>query len=230
MAQNQAIVEEYGDWIKIRSNLESCRQEFQKTSPDPSSSTRNEYDAHLQEIKSTWDLANYEVIRTYHAISQVESCLSTVRTEAQRLSESLLIEPDWAKALAKFKDDLEGLEQRLVEMLPPAQAGPIAAGHNPNKSAERIDLLDRLTGELSSIKIRMTYDGMTLAEVREQYPDYEAWKLLDEHGYEKQLENAEFYPKQLAERLTMHRFHVSQATLQKDRQNLRKYRAKFSGQ
>jgi hypothetical protein len=266
IAQNRAIAEEYGNWVKIRSNVESCRQEFQKTSPDLSSPARNEYDTHLEEIKWTWLLANYEVDRTYHGVGHLTSCLSTVRQEAQRLAESLLIEPRWAEALIKFKDDLQGLEQRLIEMLRHGQGSQSAGGktrwkkpnmqevqkvqepskeksrpntttqnlsktaeRSTNRSAKRIDFLKSLTGELAKIRIRID-EGMTLAELREQYAHYEVWKLLDEHGYQNELENPRFRPKQLAERLTMLYFGVSQATIQKDRQRLRKHNAKLSGE
>lgn len=245
IAQDQAIVDEYEKWKNIRSNVGSCRQEFQKTSPDPGNKpARNEYDAQLQEINWTWDLANDEVVRTYHAVAQVKRCLDTVRKEAQQMSESLLIEPRWAEALTKYKDDLEGLEQRLIEMLEHDKTSPSEPHPNPpqpptspasrpgavlNPSAERMKFLKDLTGELANISIRIN-DGMTPAEVREQYPDYEAWKLLDEHGYENELTKEDFRAKQLAQRLTMHHFGVKQSTLQKDPETLRKHNAKFSNE
>jgi hypothetical protein len=223
IAENQATFDEYDRWCKIRSNIERRRTDLQSSSPDPGSVRRQEFESQIAEIQSMYVLANYKVVRSFDAVSYAKACLGTVHKERQRLSQSLLIDPRWAQVLAEFKgDDLEELEQRLTEMLHHHQGGhPTTRTQNPSLSARRTAFREDLTGELSNIKIQMER-GLPLAEVRAQYPNFAVWKLIDEHGYQNDLERPEFRPKQLAATLTKHQFQVSQSTLEKDRKQVRK--------
>jgi hypothetical protein len=120
---DQKIFNEYENWKAIRLNVEACRREIQSVQsvldPDPSLPSYREFIIRLNEITHVYALANYEVELAFVAAGKANLCLGLIRMEGQLLSQSLLLKRRWAKMLAQLScgPDLEGLEQRLAEML-----------------------------------------------------------------------------------------------------------------
>jgi len=93
-------------------------------------------------------------------------------------------------------------------------------GPDIDKSRERVELLNKLIGELTTV-LQQREKFVSAEALKEKYPEFELWKALHKAEWNELL-TQEFKPKRFATSLVMRRYGLtSEDTLKKDRRKLK---------
>jgi len=89
-------------------------------------------------------------------------------------------------------------------------------------SRDRIDLVDKLSRELAIVK-RETQTYTTVAALKQKYPKFSLWMIIEDAQIKELVDGEAFRPKIFAENLVLTKYGLtSRETLKKDRKKLRK--------